>query len=293
VGVGSVSVDLTGLDVIERRLVEDVRRWLEREQNALEAALESASAPLRRLTDRAMASEAVRDRIDRATNEVVARLSSATQDRFAAVEPLRLHRDLTARRAALRRTEQAADGLTTRYVGMMTAEGVAAGAASMTPATAVVSFLPDLVAALALSIHGASHLAVLYGVTTPGPAAVATGIQLASVAPDTDVARRRELFVELVRRLEAPATSRPSSERVSRLVAQQAAVRALRETIEQTVRRVARRRLAMFVPVLGIAAHGAASGWLAGQVCAASRHLGRTVYLARSGPHGTDELLGT
>ncbi len=280
------------LTVFERRLVRDARRWLDRDPGVVDRALGGTSSRTRSIIDRAIESEAVQTRLRTATDEVVARLSDAFERRVADVEPLRPERDGERRAEALRRTEEEADSIATRYVGAMTVEGIAAGAASLTPVTAAISFLPDLAAALALSVQACAHLLALYGVTPPGPETLEAGLQVASAATDTDPRSRRGLFLDLAASLEEPLPARPSPERISRLIVQQAGARALRETVEHTLRRVARRRLTVFVPIVGVAVHGAASGWLGGQACDASRHLGRVVYLARSGSWSAAELLG-
>lgn len=280
------------LDVFERRLVRDARRWLNHERGLMDRSLGGASSRARRFIDRALDNDAVKARLRTATDEVVQRLSGSMEGRLADVEPPRPHRDPSSRVPELRRIEALSDPIVTRYVGAMAAEGVAAGVASLTPVSAALSFLPDLAAALALSTQASAHLLVLYGVTPPGPAAVEAALQVAAVATDSQAEARRGHFLDLTRRLEQPIPSRPSPEEVSRLITQQAGTRALRETVEQTLRRIARRRLTVFIPLVGIAVHGAASGWLAGQVCEASRHLGRVVYLTRSTDHTSAQLLG-
>jgi hypothetical protein len=232
----------------------------------------------------------VRDRVEAVTDEVVTRLATATRELDAVSQP-RPDPDPGARAKALRRTDRAASNVHARCVGAMTVEGMAAGAASMTPVTAVLSLLPDVAAALSISATAASRMLLLYGVATPGPAALEAAVQISAVASEADPPTRRGRFLELAHRLEDREAGPPSAEQVSELVARQMAVRTVRETIEQTIRRMAGRRLALSVPLLSIGVHAVAAGWQGGQVCEATRHLGRTVYIARSTNTGTEDLL--
>jgi hypothetical protein len=278
------------LDWYERLAMADVQRWLSREAGIADRALGGASSRTRRSLDAVLDVPRVRRRVEDATDEVVTRLASTTRE-LGAVSPPRPTSDASARARALRRTDRAAGDLHARCVGAMTVEGIAAGAASMTPVTAVLSLLPDVAAALSISTTAAARMLVLYGSVTPGPAALEKAVQISAVATEADPQARRRRFLELARQLEGSDPEPPSADEVSELVAQQMAVRTVRETIEQTIRRLAGRRLAVSVPLLSIAVHAVAAGWHGGQVCEATRHLGRTSHIARSTSTSTEGLL--
>lgn len=275
----------------ERLALRNAAWWLGRSAGFGDRALGGAFAKTRWLLDRALDNERVRERIEATTDEVIVRLGDVlTADDANAVPPTPTA-DPVVRATTLRRTDRAAGRLHAGCVGAMTVEGFAAGAASMTPVTALLTLLPDLAAALTISTSSAARMLTLYGVTERGPAALEAAVQVAAIATETDPGVRRTQFLGLADRLTTHDRGGASPEEISQLVAQQMAVRAVRETVEQTVRRTARRRLAAFVPILGIAVHAVASGWLGGQVCEGSRHLGRVIYLSRSTGWPTTDLL--
>ncbi|MDP8931116.1 MAG: hypothetical protein M3O70_21715, partial [Actinomycetota bacterium] len=77
-----------------------------------------------------------------------------------------------------------------------------------------------------------------------------------------------------------------------RVIVQQVGNRGVKEAVEHMGRRALRGRLTGLVPILGGAAGGAASGWLAGQVCEASRQLGRVAFLTRHTPLQLTDVMG-
>lgn len=281
----------TELDWYERLAIADAQRWLSRGVGIADRALGGASSRSRRLLDTVLNDPRVRERVEDVTDEVVMRLSAATRD-VAGTAPREVP-DPGTRSTALRRKDRAASNLHARCVGAMTVEGVAAGVASMTPVTAVLSLLPDVAAALTISSTTAARILVLYGAVPPGPAALEAAVQISALATEADPPTRRGRFLELAHRLDDREAGRPSAGQVSELVAQQMAVRTVRETIEQTVRRLAGRRIAVSVPLLSIAVHAVAAGWHGGQVCEATRHLGRTVHIARTTGSDAEDLLLT
>lgn len=276
----------------ERLFLADAGRWLGRGAGLGDRALGGASSKLRRVLDTVLDDDRVRRRVEAVTDEVISRIADISMPDAEPTSQLVPTSDSVARVAALRRVDRSAGRIQARCVGAMTMEGLAAGAASMTPVTAALSLLPDVAAALTISTTGSAQLLAAYGVTRDEPTALTAAIHVSCVATESDARTRRQLFLGLAQDLEGCTVGQPVPEEVSKLVAQQMAVRTMRETVEQTVRRVARRKLASAIPVLGVAVHAVAAGWLGGQVCEATRHLGRAVYLARSTGLTTQDLLG-
>lgn len=281
------------LEPYERSVVEEVQHWVDRDPGWVERVLQGVSSRSRQGLSLLLETTPGRDLLQAGTDRVMSALEVAVLRDFedhmdVLVEPT----DAAGRAAELRRADERAVELRNRYIGMLGAQGALAGAASLTWARSAVALVADVALAVVVTMRAGAHHLVLYGVLPSQPSALEASLEIIGVATETEAAVRRSKILALSQRLvEHPPQGEPAEE-LSRVIIQQASSRALRETVEQAVRRVLGRRLAGFVPLLGAAAGGAASGWLASQVCEAGRHVGQTAFLARRTTLGISGVLG-
>lgn len=260
----------------QRHVLEEVRDWYVREPTIADRWLGGASGRARRIVDTALATDLGRRAVAAATDLVVERLSGDAREGVL---------DLPALPAgdpdvALRAADERARELRRRYVGLLASQGAVLGAGSTTIALAAVATSADIGLSVYGSLHAALRTLAAYGVRPTDRSSLHAAIEIAAIAAETDVHQRRRSILNVAARLSDREVRRPVPE-LGRLVAQQIGSRTLRETVEQTVRRAAHRRLLSLVPVLGAAASGAASGWLASQVCESGQQIGRLTFIVR------------
>lgn len=264
------------LTTFQRHVMEEVRDWYVREPTMADRWLGGASGRARRIVDMALATDTGQRAVARATDLVVERL--AGDARQGAL-------DLPALPAgdpdvALRAADEHARELRRRYVGWLSGQGAVLGAGSTSIALAAVATTADIGLSVYGSLHAALRTLAVYGVRPTDRASLHAAIEVAAIAAETDVHQRRRSVLNVAARLSDHDVRLPVSE-LGRLVAQQVGTRVLRETVEQSVRRAAHRRLLTLVPVFGAAASASASGWLASQVCESGRQIGRLVFIVR------------
>lgn len=281
------------LEPYERSVVEEVQQWVNRDPGWMERALQGVSSRSRQFLGVVLETAPGRNLLQAGTDRAMSALEVAVLRDFEdnmdiLVEPS----DAVGRAAELRRADEHAAALRNRYVGMLGAQGALAGAASLTWARSAVALVADVALAVVVTMRAGAHHLAIYGVLPSQPSALEAALELIAVSTETEAALRQSKILALGQRLvERPPQSEPVGE-LPRVVIQQASSRALKEAVEQAVRRVLGRRLAGVVPVLGAAAGGVASGWLASQVCEAGRQVGRAAFLARRTTLGISDVLG-
>ncbi|MDP8927268.1 MAG: hypothetical protein M3O70_01490 [Actinomycetota bacterium] len=190
--------------------------------------------------------------------------------------------DPKGREAALRLADERARDLRDRYLRAPGAQGALAGAASLTAMASAVTLLATWRSLSASPCGRALHLD-FYRATPSHRPALEAAVEFVAVASETDPTVRKRTIATVGQHLpEHPPFSDLSGE-LPRVIVQQVGNRGVKEAVEQMVRRALRGRLAGTVPLLGAAAGGVAWGWLAGQVCEASRQL-RVAFLTRHTP---------
>ncbi len=276
----------------ERSVVDEVREWLNREPGSMDRLLGGVSSRSRQALDLVLETGPGRRALQAATERVSAALEDAVlldlEDR---VKMPTVPVDPQGRQAALRRADERARDLRGWYVGALGAQGALVGAASVTMARSAVAVAADVTVAVVVTLRAAAHLLGVYGVVPSHPSALRAAIDLVAAATETDAAVRERTILSVIRRLVEQLPDVHLAPELPRVVVQQVGSRAFKEAIEQTVRTILRRRLAGLVPVLGAAAGGAASGWLATQVCEASRQVGRTYFLVRHTSLQVDDVV--
>ncbi|MDQ3931737.1 MAG: EcsC family protein [Actinomycetota bacterium] len=281
------------LEPYERSVVEEVQRWVRRDPGWMERALQGVSARSRQVLSVVLDTGPGRNLVQAATDRAMSALEVAVlRDFEASMDTLVEPTDAVGRASELRRADEHAAAMRNRYVGMLGAQGALVGAASLTWARSAVALVADVALAVVITMRAGAHHLAIYGVLPSQPLALEAALELIAVATETEAALRQSKILALGQRLvERPTQDQPVGE-LPRVVIQQAGSRALKETVEQAVRHVLGRRLAGVVPVLGAAAGGAASGWLAAQMCEAGRQVGRAAFLARRTTLGISEVLG-
>ena len=267
------------LTTYERHVVADVRAWVGREPAWRDRVLVGASNRARRVVDLVLESERAERFVEQLTTTVLENLREvAVRDLGARVAPA--PSDASGRERLLRAADERSRDLAHHYAGLLGVQGAAAGAMSLTALLSVVVLPADVAIAVGGALRAGAHQLALYGVSPADPGALEASVEIGAIAGEIDPTLRRVGVQATTRRLLAgDATDADRS--FSRVVVQQTGTRAIKETAEQTVRRILRRRLAGIVPVLGALASGASSASLAMRVGEAGRHVGRLTYLAR------------
>lgn len=281
------------LQSYERSVLDEVRQWLNREPGWMDRMLGGVSSRSRQALDLILQTGPGRRALQAATERVSAALEGAVlidlEDR---VEAPTVPADPQGREAALRRADERAGDLRGWYVGALGAQGALVGAASVTMTRSAVAVAADVTVAVVVTLRAAAHVLAVYGVVLSHPSALQAAVDLVAAATETDAAVRRRTIGAVSRRLVEQRPDLDLTPELPRVVVQQVSSRAFKEAVEQTVRTILRRRLAGFVPVLGAAAGGAASGWLATQVCQATRQVGRVAFLVRHTALQVEDVLG-
>lgn len=281
------------LEPYEQSVMEEVQLWLNHDPGWMERALQGVSSRSRQALSFVLETGPGRNILKTATDRAMAALEVVVlRDLEGPVGASVATTDAEDRVAVLRRADQRAEELRKRYVTILGGQGALAGAVSLTWTRSAAALVADVALAVALTTRAAAQHLALYGVLPSQPLALEAAVELTAVATETESRVRKSKILALGRRLvEQPPAGAPVGE-LPRVVIQQASSRAMRETLEQTVRRMLGRRLAGVVPVLGAAAGGAASGWLAAQVCEAGRQVGRAAFLARRPSLAIADVLG-
>ena len=287
---GDVTTDLTRY---ERDRIDEVRGWYERRPGAVDRLLAGASDRARWLLDRAMESDRVREATERGATRVLETLEGQLLRDVhepslggGPTEPARRER-------ALRRADERAAQLRSRYVGGLSGQAAVAGAASLSLPMAVLAVTGDIAGALLGSLRAAAHTLVVYGVDRDDPALVPASVGLVAAASETEPSQRRATIHGAVLQLTDGVHGVPVTDEIPRVVAQQTSSRAAREAVEQIARRMLRRRAIRVVPILGAVASASASAWLAGRVCEAATHAGAVRFLDQHAGVAVREVLPT
>lgn len=280
------------LEPYERSVLDEVQQWLNHEPGWMDRMLGGVSSRSRQALDLVLETGPGRRAMKAATDRASAALEDALLGDFGADTAPDVPGDPEGRAAVLRQADERAGELRNRYVGALGVQGALAGASSLTVPLAVVALVADVSSAVVVPLQASAHLLAVYGAVRSHQPALQAAVELVALATETDPGVRKGTTVRLSRRLAGQRLEADSAGQLPRIVLQQTSSRAFREAVEHTVRRVLRRRLAGLVPVLGAAAGGAASGWLAARTCEASRQVGRMAFLVRHTPLEVDDVLG-
>lgn len=269
------------LESYERTVVHEVQQWLNRELGWTDQLLGGVS-DRRQALDLVLTTEWGRRTLRKATERAIGALEGVAlrglaDQGEASVVPA----DPQGRESVLRRADERAGQLHKLYVGVLGAQGGLVGAASLTWTRSAAAIVADVAIAVAVTLRAAAHHLAVYGVAPLRPSLLPAAVEVVGVATETDAAVRRHQIVALSRGLLENSPDGEPDRELPRVVIQQTSSRAVKEAVEQTARRVLCGRLPGLVPVLGAAAGGATSVWLAAQVCAAARQVGRVAFLAR------------
>lgn len=264
----------------EHARLDDLAAWYELAPGATERLLAGRSRRARAILDLLLGSPRVRDAVARATERVLDELEPRLLHRVDE-EPVRVHpsADAWARTRALQDADRRVDRIRTTYVGWLSTQAAVVGASSATLALAAATIAADVASAVVGSLRAAAHVLLVYGVERGDPRLLPSAVDLVSIANETDVEARRRTIRSVVASVTGSGVPLPSDRRIPRIIVQQTGSRAVRETIEQTVRRALRQRAVTLVPVLGGLASGVASGWLTNRVVEGARHAGTMRFL--------------
>lgn len=280
------------LTTYERSVVDDVRRWLDREPGWPDRLLMGVSSTSRQALEVVLETGPGRRVLKVATQRALEAVEGPLLGDLYDDAPIEVYLEAERRESALRSADDRARQLRDVYVGALGAQGALTGAASLSWARSAMALAADVGVALLATLRAAAHNLSVYGALTSHPSGVEAAIELVAAASETDPEVRRPTILALTRRLAEQHGSGDLEEELPRVLMQQTSSRAVTETVEQVVRRLLHRRLAGLVPVLGAVAGGAASGWLAAQVCEAARHVGRVAFLERHTGIRLEDLLG-
>ncbi|MFN2555303.1 MAG: EcsC family protein [Nitriliruptorales bacterium] len=284
-----MQVDET-LEPFERLVLEEVRQWVNRDPGWMDRAMGGESSRSRQLLELVLDTESGRKGLEAATDGAIAALKG-TVLRNLEVPEGPVPTEPKEREAALRHADQHAEDLRRKYVAALGAQGALAGVASLTPTASAVILVGDVTLAVGLTLRAAAHHLAVYGALPSHRFAMEASVELVALATETDPPVRKRKIGAISRHLAEPPPFSDLSDELPRLVVQQLSSRGLKEAVEQIVRRVLRRRLTALVPMVGAAAGGAASAWLAKQACEASRQLGRLAFLMRQAQLPLDDVL--
>lgn len=271
------AIDLTGY---EQDRVAGVRGWYERSPGLPDRLLLGVSDRARWVLDRLMQAPRVGQAIEDASGRVLGALDGQLLRHVdASVVTLAGPTGSGRRERALQKADEDAARLHTRYVGGLSAQAALAGASSLTPVTAVVAVATDVAVALLGSVRMAAHILSVYGLPTDDPRLVPGSVALVAAVSETDAPGRRQLIRRAAATLTGEISAEPMSTEIMRMATQQTGSRAVKEAVEQLLRRTVRRRAIAVVPVVGAVASASASGWLAARVSEAARHVGAVRFL--------------
>lgn len=285
---GTVTSDLTRY---ERDRIADIRDWYGRRPGTVDRLLAGASDRARWLLDRALESDRVREATERGATRVLETLEGQLLRDVDEPSLGAGHVEPALRERALRRADERAAQLRSRYVGGLSGQAAVAGAASLSLPMAVVALAGDIAGALLGSLRTAAHTLVVYGVDRDDPAIVPASVGLVAVASETEVSERRAAIRAAVLQLTGGVGAVPVTDEIPRVVAQQTSSRAAKEAVEQIARRMLRRRAIRVVPILGAVASATASAWLASRVSEAATHAGAARFLDQHAGVPVRELL--
>ncbi len=280
------------LEPYERSVVREVRQWVNRQPGWMDRMLGGVSSRSRQALDLLMETEPARRALDAATDRVTAALEGTVLSNLdAELAPSVVAADPEGRAAALRRADKRTGDLRDRYVAALTAQGALAGVASLTVTLSAAALVADVAVAVPVALRAAAHHLAVYGVAAAHPSMLQAAVDIVGVATETEAATRRRSIMTVSQRLLEQQPDDDLPRQLPRVVVQQSSSRAFKEAVEHASRRVLRRRLAGLVPILGAATGGAASGWLAAQVCNAGRQVGRVTFLAQHTPLQATDVL--
>lgn len=269
----------TPLQVYEREVVADIRSWVGREPGWRDRALVGASNRAQRVVDLVLESRRAERFIEQLTTTVLDNLRDvAVRDLSGrvALAPANDRERVDLLRAADERSRTMAQ----QYAGALGLQGAAAGAASISALLTAFAFTADVGMAVGGALRAGAHQLALYGISPSDPGTLEASVEIGAIAGEIDPAQRRTATLAVVRRILDGDGSDPDRA-FPRVLVQQTGTRAIKETAEQTVRRILRRRMAGLVPILGAVASGVSSASLAMRVGEAGRHVGRLTYLSR------------
>ncbi len=281
------------LESYERTVVEEVQRWVNREPNWTDQLLGGVSDRSREVLDLVLTTAWGRRTLRLATDRAFGALEGVVLRGLADEgEASVVASDPQERQAVLRRADERAGELRSLYVGLLAAQGALVGAASVTWTRSVAAIVADVALAVAVTLRASAHHLAVYGVASSQPSVLQAAVELVAVATESDATVRSQQIAALTLGLRENRQDGDLDRELSRVVIQQTSTRAVKEAVEQTVRRVMGGRITGLVPVLGAAAGGASSGWLGAQVCDAARQVGRVTFLALHTPLQVKEVLG-
>ncbi|MDP8931841.1 MAG: hypothetical protein M3O70_25545, partial [Actinomycetota bacterium] len=227
------------LEPYERSVVEEVQQWVNRDPGWMERVLQGVSSRSRQTLSLVLETAPGRNLVEAGTDRALSALEVAVLRDFEGhmdvlVEPT----DATGRAAELRQADERAVELRNRYVGLLGAQGALAGAASLTWARSAMALVADVALAVVVTMRAGAHHLALYGVLPSQPSALEAALELIAVATETEAPMRQSKILTLSQRLVEQSPQGDPLGELPRVVIQQASSRALRETVEQAVRRV-------------------------------------------------------
>lgn len=275
----------------ERSALYEVQQWVNREPGWTDRMLGGESSLIRQALEVLLETGPGRKTLKTATDGALAALERKVLRNLEGSSGVPVPTDPKGREAALRVADERAGELRDGYVKALGAQGALAGAASLSAAASAVALVADVAIAVGAALRAAAHHAALYGAAPSHRSALEAAVEFVAVASETDPTVRKRTIAAVGQHLaENPPFSDLTGE-LPRVILQQLSSRGLKDVVEQMVRRVLRGRFAGVVPILGGAAGGAASAWLASHVCEASRQLGRMAFLMRHTPLQLTDIL--
>lgn len=280
------------LEPYERSVLVEVQQWVNREPDWVDRMLGGESSLSRQALELVLETGPGRKTLKTVTDGAIAVLEGMVLSNLEDDVEVPVPSDPKGREAALRLADERARDLRDRYVRALSAQGALAGAASLTAMASAVTLVADVAVTVGATVRAAAHHLAFYGALPSHRSALEAAVEFVAVASETDPPVRKRTIASVGQHLaEHPPFSDLSGE-LPRVIVQQVGSRGVKEAVERMFRRVLRGRFTGLVPILGAAAGGAASGWFAGQVCDASRQLGRAAFLTRHTPLQLTQVLG-
>ncbi|MDX1621336.1 MAG: hypothetical protein R3320_10120 [Nitriliruptorales bacterium] len=255
------------LGPIDRQHLADARRWIHRDASLTDRILGGVSDNSRQLIDAVLDRSGARRTMQRVAAELLDNFEPVVSGGPPAAMTPQMEPEQRAR--ALAHADRDADQIASRYIGGLSVQGAATGAASVNPLAAIAAVAADVTITTLGLLRASSEIISTYIHRDDLREASIATVLLAG-EQDVDTRRRGLLITAGIE----PA-AQPSEDRLAAILAEQAGPRLVNEAMESLVRRRVRQRALAAVPLFGAALGAATSAWMVERACTVARHVGR------------------